>query len=153
MKVRVVRTVANDFPQLLLKGSNFQQVIINLAVNAVDAMSGGPDDCLQFSAFRSDDGFVIQVSDTGSGISPEHLSRIFDPFFTTKPPGKGTGLGLSVCRSIVEDHGGSIQCASRPGKGALFTIQLPAEIAGHSKQKGRLENKSAVFSALAANKE
>jgi len=65
------------------------------------------------------------VADTGTGISPEHLSRIFDPFFTTKGTGEGTGLGLSVSYGIVKDHGGEILVESRPGKGSVFTVILP----------------------------
>ena len=67
----------------------------------------------------------VSFSDTGCGISAEDRDRIFDLFFTTKP--RGTGLGLPICRRIVEDHGGTISVASRPGQGTTFTIQLPLE--------------------------
>ena len=69
----------------------------------------------------------IEVQDTGSGISPEHLSRIFDPFFTTKPVGKGTGLGLSLAYGIIKKHGGRIEVSSEPGHGTLFRIILPRQ--------------------------
>src|SRR6185295_19198070 len=67
----------------------------------------------------------LEIADTGRGIQPEVLARIFEPFFTTKPSGEGTGLGLSLCRSIVEDHGGTITVESLPGRGTTFGIDLP----------------------------
>jgi signal transduction histidine kinase len=66
------------------------------------------------------------VSDTGSGIQPEHLGRIFDPFFTTKTIGRGTGLGLSISYGIIHEHGGQIRCDSTVGQGTRFTVKLPA---------------------------
>jgi signal transduction histidine kinase len=68
---------------------------------------------------------VVQISDTGTGIKPEHLSHIFDPFFTTKGIGKGTGLGLSISYAIVKEHEGQIEVASEVGRGSTFTITLP----------------------------
>jgi signal transduction histidine kinase len=66
------------------------------------------------------------VSDTGTGIAPEHLPAIFDPHFTTKPPGEGTGLGLAIVQRIVADHGGEVSVDSKPGDGARFTVRFPA---------------------------
>ena len=71
-------------------------------------------------------GVVAELTDTGCGIKPEHLERVFEPFFTTKPVGKGTGLGLSVSYGIVQQHGGSIELESEPGRGTTFTIVFPA---------------------------
>jgi signal transduction histidine kinase len=68
---------------------------------------------------------VIEVSDTGSGIPPDYLSRIYDPFFTTKDIGKGTGLGLSITYGIVQEHGGAITCDSVVGQGTRFVLSLP----------------------------
>src|SRR6185295_1827885 len=67
----------------------------------------------------------LEIADTGRGIQPEVLARIFEPFFTTKPAGEGTGLGLSLCRSIIEDHGGTITVESVPGRGTTFGVELP----------------------------
>ena len=72
------------------------------------------------------DELEVEFEDEGAGISDEILGRIFDPFFTTKPPGQGTGLGLAIAQSIVNDHGGRIEVTSRPGKGSLFRMMLPA---------------------------
>jgi hypothetical protein len=67
----------------------------------------------------------LEIADTGRGIPPEVLARIFEPLFTTKPAGEGTGLDLSLCRSIVEDHGGTVTVESVPGRGTMFGIELP----------------------------
>ncbi|MGD8453604.1 MAG: ATP-binding protein [Phycisphaerae bacterium] len=113
--------------------TQLQQVILNLAINARDAMPGGGR--LSFSVFgeeRPGEGGAeptplvgLRVADTGTGIAPELLPRLFDPFFTTKPRGQGTGLGLSIVHGIVEDHGGTVDIASEPGRGATFTVRLP----------------------------
>ncbi|MFH1724740.1 MAG: ATP-binding protein [Elusimicrobiota bacterium] len=108
-----------------------QQILINLCGNAVDAMPEGG--VLRVASRRtSQDGrpvVRIEVSDTGTGIEQSVRGRIFEPFFTTKEVGKGTGLGLSIVYEIVEKHGGTIDCASRPGEGTTFTVTLPLEAA------------------------
>jgi two-component system sensor histidine kinase HydH len=97
-----------------------QQVILNLVLNGIQAISGAGQ--VQI-VMREDQGFaVIQVSDTGRGISPEALTRIFKPFYTTRR--EGTGLGLSLANSIVQSHGGQIEVSSVPGKGTQFRIWL-----------------------------
>ncbi len=106
------------------------QVFLNLIVNAIDAMPGGG--VLTIKTERTDlDGdpaVVVQISDTGQGISPENLTHIFDAFFTTKTDKSGTGLGLSVSKQIVENHHGQILVDSVAGKGTTFSIFLPASI-------------------------
>ena len=87
--------------------------------------SGG--DLLVRAVTQSHRKIVIDVRDTGCGISEEHLPYIFDPFFTTKEVGKGTGLGLSVSYGIIKKHGGRITVDSTPGKGSTFTVELPAK--------------------------
>ena len=102
-----------------------QQVFLNLFLNAGDAMPRGG--WLTIATSMRDDGAaVVEVSDTGSGIPPDHLSRIYDPFFTTKDIGKGTGLGLSITYGIVQEHGGTMTCESAVEHGTRFTIALPA---------------------------
>ena len=104
-----------------------QQVLLNLFLNARDAMPKGGWLTI---ATRSDrDGAVVEIADTGSGIPAEQLSRIYDPFFTTKEIGKGTGLGLSITYGIVQEHGGSITCDSQIGQGTRFSIRLPLAVA------------------------
>ncbi|HEX6244670.1 MAG TPA: HAMP domain-containing sensor histidine kinase, partial [Polyangiales bacterium] len=103
------------------------QVFLNLIINAAQAITE-PDPQrhhIRVRVFREGERAVVEVSDTGCGISPEHLGRIFDPFFTTKPVGSGTGLGLSICHSIVTELSGSIDVRSSPGQGTTFTVRLP----------------------------
>lgn len=109
--------------------SMLQQVLLNLFLNARDAMPSGGELTVRLLRDRDDRGSEavrIEVADTGTGIEAESLGRIFDPFFTTKDPGKGTGLGLAIAARIVESFGGSMTVASRPGAGTLFTVCLPA---------------------------
>jgi hypothetical protein len=119
-------------PQLgPVKGNpgKLQQVFLNLFMNARDAMEPGdqrvPRRVLEVTTRNSESGVAIEVSDTGHGISPEHLSRIYDPFFTTKSAKKGTGLGLSVTYGIIQEHGGAIEAVSRPGEGTCFHLAFP----------------------------
>jgi signal transduction histidine kinase len=99
------------------------QVLINLAGNAIDAMENGGT--LTVATFNGEEAVDLFVSDTGTGMSPEQVSRIFEPFYTTKPEGKGTGLGLSVTLGILKSHGGSIAVDSEPGRGTTMRVRLP----------------------------
>jgi signal transduction histidine kinase len=123
------RNVEIDFePTVVLPKTHallgqFQQVFLNLGLNAFDAMPDGGT--LTVRAKQKLDKLVFTIEDTGSGMSPEVQRQIFNPFFTTKDPGQGTGLGLAVSHSIVQKHGGTIKCRSVVGKGTTFTIQVP----------------------------
>ncbi len=103
-----------------------RQVLVNLALNAIDAMPDGGT--LTFRADSEETGTVIEVIDTGEGMSDEMLEHCFDPFFTTRD--HGTGLGLSICHGIVERHGGRIDVSSVTGSGTTFCVHLPARGAG-----------------------
>ena len=137
---RNLRTVLGDSTQL-------HQVLVNLCVNARDAMPEGGTLTLEAENTDVDSAYVTSVpearpgpyvvwriSDTGTGIPPEVLDRIFEPFFSTKGPDKGTGLGLSTVLGIIKSHGGYIRVYSVPGQGTTFTVHLPAseEDAGHT---------------------
>ena len=111
-------------PPLYAQGERLQQVFINIILNALDAMPQGGE--LRIRLSQENGAAVVRVSDTGTGIKPEHLSHIFDPFFTTKGVGKGTGLGLSISYATVKEHEGHIQVQSEVGRGSTFTIILPA---------------------------
>ena len=106
--------------------NQLEQVLLNLCINAGDAMEGkGEGTITVFTDIVGEGTARIRVTDTGSGIPPEVVSKIFDPFFTTKPVGKGTGLGLSVSYGIVKEHKGEIAVESRVGQGTTFTIRMP----------------------------
>ncbi len=104
--------------------TRLQQVFLNLFLNARDAMPGGG--MLEVRTAAHNGSVEVEVTDTGSGIPPEHLHRIFDPFFTTKSTGKGTGLGLSVSYGIIKEHAGKVDVRSTPGKGTSFRLEFPA---------------------------
>jgi two-component system, cell cycle sensor histidine kinase and response regulator CckA len=133
--VRLLRRVLPEFIEVLPPGvegdpwiradrNQVDQVLLNLAVNARDAMPGGGR--LEFHARRAGSVVHIEVSDTGEGIPDDVRPRIFEPFFTTKPVGQGTGLGLSTVYGIVRDLGGSIDVRSTRGRGATFLLVFPA---------------------------
>jgi CheY-like chemotaxis protein len=111
-----------------LDAGQFEQALVNLAVNARDAMPGGGRLRVSTARVEKPDGpFVaVAVSDTGVGMDAATRARIFEPFFTTKPPGKGTGLGLATVFGIVKQAGGTVVVDSAPGKGSTFTLLIPA---------------------------
>lgn len=117
----VVRELA-PVPPVLGNASQLSQVLVNLLMNAVQAIEGRG--CITVRTRVQGDEVHVDVQDDGSGISPIVLPRIFDPFFTTKPPGRGTGLGLSVSYGIVERHQGRIRVETEEGKGSCFTVVL-----------------------------
>ena len=104
---------------------DFQQVALNLFINAIQAMEDGGS--LKVRGYREDSRIKVEVSDTGSGIAHENLGRIFDPFFTTKPPGEGTGLGLWLTYEIIRNYNGEISVESEAGKGSTFVMSFPLE--------------------------
>ena len=112
--------------EILMIPQALQQVIINLIVNALDAVSDACEPRLIVRTERRPEQCLIEVSDNGQGIKPEHMDRLFEPFFTTKPVGKGTGLGLSISYILVQKQGGQITVRSQVGRGTTFTIRLPA---------------------------
>jgi two-component system NtrC family sensor kinase len=117
-----------ELPPVLADAAQLQQVVLNLVVNAEQAIRQGRGrGSIRLRTRRASGGdrLAIDIIDDGPGISPEALPRIFDPFFTTKPAGIGTGLGLSIAYGIVHDYGGGIAVESRPGCGAEFTVELP----------------------------
>ena len=121
--INLVDDLADNLPTIHGDKNQLQQVFVNLSLNACEAMPNGGT--LLISTSCAAGRVVIKVTDTGSGIKPEHVDNIFEPFFTTKPVGKGTGLGLSVSYGIVQQHGGTLEVESQEGKGATFTITLP----------------------------
>jgi two-component system NtrC family sensor kinase len=122
MNIRLELDLA-PIPQVQAQGERLQQVFINIILNALDAMPQGGT--LGIRLAETGGQAVVRISDSGTGIKPEHLPSIFDPFFTTKGIGKGTGLGLSISYAIVKEHEGHIQVESEVGQGSTFTITIP----------------------------
>ncbi|MEL6821457.1 MAG: ATP-binding protein [Calditrichota bacterium] len=120
--------------QVRADGNQLEQILLNLLLNAIEAMPNGGELTVQAKRRRIKDKgksdtsgapkVIIDVSDTGVGIAAEHLEKIFNPFFTTRP--EGTGLGLSICNRLIEEHEGTLEVQSREGEGSRFTIVLPA---------------------------
>jgi PAS domain S-box-containing protein len=145
-RVQVVRDLAPDLPAIPLDVTKIEQVLVNLCINAIDAMGSGGTLTVRtrMRQLRSGDegiglrqsdplrvgqtAVLIEIQDSGPGLPPDHLAKVFDPFFTTKPTGKGTGLGLAVSRTIVGIHGGAIWLQNAPAGGAIATVVLRCSV-------------------------
>ena len=118
--------VGEDFPQVIGSSSKLGQVVLNLALNAAQAIPPDVDDGrVDVRGYAFDETVVIEVEDNGEGVAPEMLHTIFEPFFSTKSSQEGTGLGLAICNQTVTRMGGEIEVESQPGEGALFRVKLP----------------------------
>ena len=120
--------LAAELPRLWADPHQLQQVVVNLITNAQQALRdvAAPRQLtLTTGVDAAQTRVTLEVADTGLGMSPDVRARIFEPFFTTKAPGVGTGLGLPLCRSIIEDHGGTLRCTSQVGQGTMFWVELP----------------------------
>lgn len=124
-KITFTKEVKTELPELHLDKSGLQQVLLNLFMNAIQAMGQGGELKVVIGPGETADEARIDVIDTGPGIAPENLGQIFDPFFTTKKEGSGTGLGLSVSYSIIKKNGGRMDVQSKIGEGTCFSIFLP----------------------------
>ena len=124
-----LETQLEAVPTVMGQPGKLNRAFLNLLINAIQAC--GPGDTLRVrtsietDASSGEQGILIEIVDTGRGISPEHLPHIFEPFFTTKTSGQGEGMGLSVSYGIVRDHGGTLEAESREGQGSLFRVRLP----------------------------
>ena len=126
--ISVNTALASGLPQVFADPHQIQQVLLNLVINAQQAMlsvHGRGSLVVRTWHNSQDDAVAIEVNDDGPGIPVDVRTKIFDPFFTTKEVGKGTGLGLTVAYAIVQEHGGHIRVESRPGRGASFVVELP----------------------------
>lgn len=139
VSIRIEANIPSDVWPVMANPSQIHQILLNLCINARDAMPDGgtltlamhnreltTEEVAEVPAAKPGKWLVMEVTDTGTGIPPEVLPRIFDVFFTTKAPGKGTGLGLNTVRTIVQAHHGFIQVKTEPGQGTTMQIFLPA---------------------------
>jgi signal transduction histidine kinase/ActR/RegA family two-component response regulator len=146
-----------DLPAVRADAGMVEQVIMNLAVNARDAMPGGGRLTIATELAEIDEGYAathpearpgefvcLRVSDTGCGMDGKTMARIFEPFFTTKEVGKGTGLGLATVYGIAKQHQGWVQVVSEPGQGSCFSVYLPAAAASTEVESGQRDSSSAL---------
>jgi len=137
-QVSLLFSVPPDPPQVTADANQLQQVLLNLVINAIQAMPAGgtvqiglelAENVQRADTEEASEGpwALLSVTDEGVGIEPEHLSHLFDPFFTTKEVGQGSGLGLAIAYGIVEEHGGWIEVDSEVGKGSRFSVYLPLQ--------------------------
>ena len=123
-RVEVIKEYG-DIPQVECQAGKINQVLVNLLINAAQAISG--EGKVTITTRKAGKYVEIIVEDNGKGMTPDQLEHIFEPFFTTKPVGAGTGLGLSISYAIIQDHKGTITVSSKPGEGASFCVSLPIE--------------------------
>ena len=123
-KIKLIREETPSLPLVKGDSGQLQQVLINLIVNAIQAMPNGGE--LKIISFTVGDLVKVAIQDIGEGIPPENMDKLFTPFFSTRDEVKGVGLGLAVSYGIIQSHGGNIEVQSQLGKGSTFTVSLPA---------------------------
>ena len=123
--VKISTELSDQLPGIVADGSQIQEILLNIILNAMDAMPEGGKLHVTSDTTENNRFVQIKVSDTGCGISPKNLDKVFDPFFTTKGAGKGTGLGLAVAYDVIEKHLGKIKMESEVGKSTTCIIDLP----------------------------
>ncbi len=148
--IRIRKELDPGLPGILGDDNRLQQVFVNLAVNAFDAMSTGGQ--LTIATRSSGDQVIAEVTDTGEGIAPEDIRRIYDPFFSTRKKTGGNGLGLSISYGIVQEHGGVIEVESEGNRGTRFVLRFPVAAAAESADAGRPGPPEGVDSALEAGR-
>jgi two-component system NtrC family sensor kinase len=121
--IRVHTRMSPDLPAVPMVSDQITQVILNVVINAIEAMPAGGDLLLGTALSEGGEWVLIRCHDTGPGMSAEQIANLFEPFYTTKSD--GTGLGLAISYGIVERHGGTIKVSSQPGQGTTFVVQLP----------------------------
>lgn len=127
MNIQINKDFQEDLPMIVIDPSQIERVIMNMIINAAEAMDGNGELFLATRIDRSSDFIELEFSDTGQGISEENIDKIFDPFFTTKDVGHGTGLGLAISYGVVKAHKGTISVISELGKGTTFIVRLPVK--------------------------
>ncbi|WP_246804660.1 sensor histidine kinase [Desulfosarcina cetonica] len=124
----IQRHLDEALPTIQANAAELEQVILNLVLNAIDAVDAGRGAILIRTRVADERRVILEIEDNGCGIPLEDQQKLFEPFFTTKPVGKGIGIGLSTCYHIIQAHGGEINVSSTPGRGARFTVVLPMTV-------------------------
>jgi two-component system cell cycle sensor histidine kinase/response regulator CckA len=134
LRAQLQKNYAKDIPLLKFNSGTLHQVFLNILMNAIQAIpiNNPTKNIITITTALENNQVRIDISDTGSGMDQQVLSKIFDPFFTTKPVGIGTGLGLSISNDIIKNEEGKIIVKSTPGKGSTFSVYLPLRIADHA---------------------
>ncbi len=125
--IKVLKETQDDIPEIYGSMGQIEQVLVNLFINAADAMENIEEGILKIEIRKENGNIIICVEDNGPGIPEENLDSIWQPFFTSKPEGKGTGLGLSISLNIIEAHNGKIKSENVQNGGVKFTLKLPCE--------------------------
>lgn len=136
--ITLVREIAPGLPKVMGDATQLEQVVLNLLLNAEQAVRDTAEPRITVRLGAALQRVALVVADSGPGIAADVLPRVFEPFFTTKAVGEGTGLGLSICYSIVQAHAGRITADSVPGRGAVFTVELPVAVAAEPPASGAL---------------
>ncbi len=127
LNIEIHKYFQEDLPMVVIDPSQIERVIMNMIINAAEAMDGDGELILTTRSGFGQDSVVLEFTDTGPGISEENIEKIFDPFFTTKDVGHGTGLGLAISYGVIKAHKGSITVESELGKGTTFVVRLPVK--------------------------
>ena len=138
--IEIIRLLAPDLPEITADPSQLHQVLVNIIVNAIQAIPNGGQLKIQTKAAKNS--VTLLIKDTGIGMSDEIRKQIFLPFFTTKDVDQGTGLGLAVVHGIITSHGGTIKVKSKPNAGSCFEIQLPVSNSNELKENGSNDTKT-----------
>lgn len=121
--ISIKKTLARDLPEILIDKAMIEEVMMNIIANSIQAISKKGE--VRIKSSVNGGNIDVEISDNGQGIAKENIEKIFMPFFSSKEYGKGTGLGLSIAKRVIQEHGGSINVKSTPGKGTVFKISLP----------------------------
>jgi two-component system NtrC family sensor kinase len=125
LNIEIIKNFQEDLPMMVVDASQIERVIMNMVINAAEAMEGEGVLILTTRSTLDKTRVELEFRDTGPGISEENIEKIFDPFFTTKDVGHGTGLGLAISYGVVKAHQGTISVESTLGEGTTFTVRLP----------------------------
>jgi len=128
LNINITKNFQEDLPMMVIDASQIERVIMNMIINAAEAMEGEGDLILSTRSVQGDSFVELEFRDTGPGITGENIEKIFDPFFTTKDVGHGTGLGLAISFGVVKAHSGTISVDSEIGKGTTFIVRLPVKV-------------------------